>query len=72
MIRNFFEFSSNWRVHPKVFETSYIRKEHLEHELRKLLLDMNDLDYRNLNDYDKGGYDGFNQAITLVLKKLQN
>lgn len=59
-------------VHPKVFETSYIRKEALENELRKLLLDMSNLDYRNLNDYDKGGFDGFNQAITLVLKKIQN
>ncbi|XDD48217.1 hypothetical protein AB3N60_08635 [Leptospira sp. WS39.C2] len=59
-------------MHPKVFETSYIRKEQLEHELRKLLLDINDLEYKDLNDYDKGGYDGFNQAITLVLKRLQN
>lgn len=59
-------------MHPKVFETSYIRKEYLEHELRKLLIDMNDLEYKDLSEYDKGGYDGFNQAITLVLKKLQN
>ncbi|TGK53647.1 hypothetical protein EHQ16_16390 [Leptospira kanakyensis] len=59
-------------MHPKTFETCYIRKEYLEHELRKLLLDISDLDYKELNDYDKGGYDGFNQAITLVLKKLQN
>ncbi|EKJ84913.1 hypothetical protein EHQ23_19070 [Leptospira bourretii] len=58
-------------MHPKTFETNYIKKESLEHELRKLLLDMSDLDYKGLNDYDKGGYDGFNQAITLVLKKLQ-
>ncbi|MCT8332501.1 hypothetical protein NUH30_02330 [Leptospira sp. 85282-16] len=58
-------------MHPKTFETTYIRKDYLEHELRKLLLDMSDLDYKELNDYDKGGYDGFNQAITLVLKRLQ-
>ncbi|TGM82006.1 hypothetical protein EHR01_04265 [Leptospira mtsangambouensis] len=58
-------------MHPKTFETNYIKKESLEHELRKLLLDMSNLDYKGLNDYDKGGYDGFNQAITLVLKKLQ-
>lgn len=58
-------------MHPKTFETNYIRKEYLEHELRKLLLDMSNLDYKGLNDYDKGGYDGFNQAITLVLKRLQ-
>ncbi|EOQ88339.1 hypothetical protein LEP1GSC202_3065 [Leptospira yanagawae serovar Saopaulo str. Sao Paulo = ATCC 700523] len=71
-IQNFPLISSNWSVHPKVFETSYIRKEYLEQELRKLLLGMSDLEYKDLNDYDKGGYDGFNQAITLVLKKLQN
>lgn len=59
-------------VHPKQFETEYIKKEYLISELSKLLLDFHELEYRELNEYDKGGYDGFNQAITLVLKKLQN
>jgi len=59
-------------VHPKIFETSYIKKEYLEQELKKMLLDISDLDYRSLNEYDKGGFDGYNQAVTEILKKLQH
>jgi len=59
-------------VHPKVFETTYIKKEHLEQELKKMLLEIGDLDYKGLTDYDKGGFDGYNQAVTEILKKLQH
>ncbi|MDF3820097.1 hypothetical protein P3G55_09315 [Leptospira sp. 96542] len=58
-------------MHPKILETNYIRKNYLEAELRKMILDMGGLEYKDLNEYDKGGFDGFNQALTLVLKKLQ-
>jgi|GEM_PF-2146159 len=57
-------------VHPKLFETVYIKKEYLENELRRMLIEINDLDYRELSDYDKGGFDGFNQAVTELLKKV--
>jgi len=59
-------------VHPKLFETSYIKKDFLEQELKKMLLEIGDLDYQQLNDYDKGGFDGYNQAVTEILKKLQH
>lgn len=57
-------------MHPKVFETTYIKKEYLETELKKMLLEISDLDYRDLGDYDKGGFDGYNQAVTEILKKI--
>ncbi len=59
-------------MHPKLFETSYIKKDFLEQELKKMLLEIGDLDYQQLNDYDKGGFDGYNQAVTEILKKLQH
>lgn len=57
-------------MHPKVFETTYIKKEYLESELRKMLIEISDLDYKDLGDYDKGGFDGYNQAVTEILKKI--
>ncbi|TGN18815.1 hypothetical protein [Leptospira idonii] len=57
-------------MHPRLFETVYIKKEFLEQELKKMLLDMGNLEYRDLNEYDKGGFDGFNQAVTEILRKL--
>lgn len=57
-------------MHPKVFDKLYIRKDYLEAELNKMLLEMNALEYGSLNDYDKGGYDGYNQAVTEMLKKI--
>ncbi|WCL48000.1 hypothetical protein [Leptospira sp. GIMC2001] len=58
-------------MHPKTFDRIYIRKDFFETELNKMLLEMSELDYKNLNQYDKGGYDGYNQAVTELLKKLQ-
>ncbi|MCG9874168.1 MAG: hypothetical protein O9346_02855 [Leptospiraceae bacterium] len=58
-------------MHPKTFEKSYIRKDYFEQELSKMLLEMGELEYKNLNEYDKGGFDGYNQAVTEMLRKLQ-
>lgn len=57
-------------MHPKVFEKIYIRKDFLEDELKRMLMEMSDLEYGSLNEYDKGGYDGYNQAVTEMMKKL--
>ena len=57
---------------PKQFEHYYIRVDFLENELSKMLKEMEQLDYHSLNDYDKGGFDGYNQGITELLKKLDN
>ncbi|TGL57469.1 hypothetical protein EHQ58_14410 [Leptospira ognonensis] len=59
-------------MHPKIFESTYIKKEYLEQELKKMLLEIGDLDYKALGDYDKGGFDGYNQAVTEILKKIQH
>jgi hypothetical protein len=59
-------------VHPKLFETTYIKKDYFEQELKRMLLDMGDLEYKELSDYDKGGFDGYNQAVTEMLKKLKH
>jgi len=56
---------------PKKFETFYIRRDFIENEINKMLSSMNALDYQSLNDYDKGGFDGYKQGITELLKKLQ-
>lgn len=57
-------------MHPKLFEKHYIQKDYLQSELNKMLLEMNELEYSILNEYDKGGYDGYNQAVTELLKKI--
>lgn len=44
----------------------------MELELKRMLLDMSSLEYKALSDYDKGGFDGYNQAVTEILKKVQN
>ncbi|GBF49128.1 hypothetical protein LPTSP4_06380 [Leptospira ryugenii] len=59
-------------MHPKIFETTYIRKDYLENELRKMLVEMSGLEYKNLADYDKGGFDGYNQAVTEILRKISH
>ncbi|EKR72700.1 hypothetical protein [Leptospira noguchii] len=58
-------------MHPKVFETLYIRKNYVDDELRKHLKEVQCLNYRSLNDYDRGVYDGYVQAITEILKKIE-
>lgn len=65
-----FNFHDNQTMHPKEFEKVYIRQDYLEGELKKMLIQMNELDYSSLNDYDKGGFDGYNQAVTEILKKI--
>lgn len=57
-------------MHPKVFEKIYIRKDYLEDELQRMLMEMSELEYSSLGDYDKGGFDGYNQAVTEMLKKF--
>ena len=59
-------------MHPKEFEAIYLKKESMELELKRMLLDMSSLEYKALSDYDKGGFDGYNQAVTEILKKVQN
>ncbi|MCZ8156126.1 MAG: hypothetical protein O9264_08405 [Leptospira sp.] len=59
-------------MHPKLFETTYIKRDFIENELKKMLLEIGDLDYKALTDYDKGGFDGYNQAVTEILKKLSH
>lgn len=58
-------------VHPKVFETLYIRKNYVDEELRNHLKEIQSLNYRSLGDYDRGVYDGYVQAITEILKKIE-
>ncbi|BDA78848.1 hypothetical protein LPTSP3_g17780 [Leptospira kobayashii] len=58
-------------MHPKSFDSIYLKKAYLENELKRMLQDIAHLDYRDLNDYDKGGFDGYNQALTEILKKLK-
>ncbi|WP_411822638.1 hypothetical protein [Leptospira sp. 'Mane'] len=58
-------------MHPKLFDSIYLKKTHLENELKRMLQEIADLDYHDLNDYDKGGFDGYNQALTEILKKLK-
>ncbi len=58
-------------VHPKVFETLYIRKNYVDEELRNHLKEMQSLNYRSLGEYDRGVYDGYVQAITEILKKIE-
>jgi hypothetical protein len=59
-------------MHPKQFETVYVKREFIEQEIARMQLVMSDLDYKNLSDYDKGGLDGYNQAITEILKRLHS
>ena len=59
-------------MNPKQFENHYIRIDYLESELKKMLKEMEQLDYHSLNDYDKGGFDGYNQGITELLRKLDS
>ncbi|EIE01620.1 MULTISPECIES: hypothetical protein [Leptospira] len=59
-------------MHPNHFETVYIRKNIIEEELSKLLKEFSGLSYKSLSDYDKGVYDGYTQAVTEVLRKVQN
>jgi len=56
---------------PKKFENYYIRREFLESEISKMLNAINSLEYNGLNDYDKGGVDGYKQGITELLKRIQ-
>ncbi len=35
-----------------------------------MLMDMSELEYSSLSEYDKGGFDGYRQAVTEILKKL--
>lgn len=58
-------------MHPKIFEKTYIRVDIIVEYLNKMLLNINQLDYHHLNDYDKGGLDGYNQAVTEVLNKIE-
>ncbi|EMJ96049.1 MULTISPECIES: hypothetical protein [Leptospira] len=58
-------------MHPKVFETLYIRKNYVDEELRNHLKEMQSLNYRSLGEYDRGVYDGYVQAITEILKKIE-
>ncbi|AYV54314.1 hypothetical protein EFP84_01540 [Leptospira kmetyi] len=58
-------------MHPKVFETLYIRKNYVDDELRNHLKEMQSLNYRSLGEYDRGVYDGYIQAITEILKKIE-
>lgn len=58
-------------MHPKVFETLYVRKNYIDEELRNHLKEMQGLNYRSLNEYDRGVYDGYVQAITEILKKIE-
>ncbi|EMY78879.1 hypothetical protein LEP1GSC060_1137 [Leptospira weilii serovar Ranarum str. ICFT] len=58
-------------MHPKVFETLYIRKNYVDEELRNHLKEIQSLNYRSLGDYDRGVYDGYVQAITEILKKIE-
>ncbi|EQA51939.1 MULTISPECIES: hypothetical protein [Leptospira] len=58
-------------MHPKVFETLYIRKNYVDDELRNHLKEMQSLNYRSLGEYDRGVYDGYVQAITEILKKIE-
>ncbi|PJZ55008.1 hypothetical protein [Leptospira adleri] len=58
-------------MHPKVFETLYVRKNYIDEELRNHLKEMQGLNYRTLNEYDRGVYDGYVQAITEILKKIE-
>ncbi|ABJ75936.1 hypothetical protein V6Z64_07015 [Leptospira borgpetersenii] len=56
-------------MHPKVFETLYIRKNYVYEELKGHLKEMQSLNYHSLGEYDRGVYDGYVQAITEILKK---
>ncbi|MDV6235063.1 hypothetical protein EHQ12_16055 [Leptospira gomenensis] len=58
-------------MHPKVFETLYIRKNYIDDELRSHLKEMQGLNYKSLNEYDRGVYDGYVQAITEILRKIE-
>lgn len=57
---------------PKAFETVYIRRDYIEKEIDKMLKAVSALDYGSLNEYDKGGFDGYKQGITELLKKIQS
>lgn len=37
-----------------------------------MLVEMSGLEYKNLADYDKGGFDGYNQAVTEILRKISH
>ncbi|EKR89958.1 hypothetical protein LEP1GSC163_0391 [Leptospira santarosai str. CBC379] len=58
-------------MHPKVFETLYIRKNYVYEELRSHLKEMQSLNYHSLGEYDRGVYDGYVQAITEIIKKIE-
>jgi hypothetical protein len=57
-------------MHPREFEKVYIRIDYLEDELKKMLIQMNELNYTSLGEYDKGGFDGYKQAVTEMMKKI--
>ncbi|MCC5813707.1 MAG: hypothetical protein JJT78_03050 [Leptospira sp.] len=59
-------------MHPREFEKVYIRIDYLEEELKKMLAQMNELNYGSLGDYDKGGFDGYKQAVTEMMKKISS
>ncbi|TGK04139.1 hypothetical protein EHQ53_03045 [Leptospira langatensis] len=58
-------------MHPNHFETVYIRKNIIEEELSKLLKEFSNFEYKSLSEYDRGVYDGYTQAVTEVLRKIQ-
>ncbi|TGJ99202.1 hypothetical protein EHO59_15095 [Leptospira semungkisensis] len=59
-------------MHPTHFETVYIRKNIIEEELSKLLKEFSGFEYKSLSEYDRGVYDGYTQAVTEILRKLQS
>ena len=57
---------------PKKFETVYVRRDFVENEVTKMIQAMDSLEYQTLNEYDKGGVDGYKQGITELMKRIQS